>query len=138
MIAHRFHHGKGMVEAAFGKIVEEQPAHPARFVAVLEEEVVIAPSLEARMQSLPKRCQGLPTSGVKMHRVILETVVGGQIHAAPKPPHRLLSRLFGDEQANVHVYRGRIGIARVQDQRQSHRFPSSAGQLRPVGRSRGW
>src|SRR5690606_3612611 len=40
MIADAAHQGEGIVEAASAEIVEEQAADTARFVAMLEEEVV--------------------------------------------------------------------------------------------------
>jgi hypothetical protein len=49
-LAHRLGEAEGGVEtglAVGAEVVEEQPAHAARLVAVLEEEVAVAPVLEA-------------------------------------------------------------------------------------------
>jgi hypothetical protein len=75
--------------------------------------------------------QGLAAGGMEMARVVLEAVVGRKVHAAAEPPD-----VAGGKEAHVHVHRGAIRVARVQDQRHAHRFERASGELRPRGARR--
>ena len=48
-LADAAHEREAGVEAELGQVVEEDAADAARLVAVLEEEVLVAPALEARV-----------------------------------------------------------------------------------------
>ena len=48
-------------------------------------EVVVARRLEARVQ--PRKAgEGVAIRAMEMHAVLLERIVGGEIHAAAEPP----------------------------------------------------
>ena len=64
--------------------------------------------------------------------VLQEGVIGGEIGAAAKPPHRT-----GFEIAVVEVNRGDVGVAGVQHHRRSHRIPGMARRFRPLVENRG-
>ena len=70
--------------------------------------------------------------------VVLEAVVRRQIEAAAEPPHRVLARLFGNEESHIGMGCGHIGVARMNHQRNAHRTKSATGQLgaRRTGRWR--
>jgi hypothetical protein len=70
---------------------------------------------------------------MEMARIVLEGVIGRQVHAAAEPPHGFFAFLFGDEEAHVHVRGRAIRVARMQYQRDAHGFPAAAGELGPVG-----
>src|SRR3954465_9752594 len=79
MVADRLHQ---IERAILGEIVEEDAADAARLVAVLEVKILVAPLLEARIVA----ADGFPARRVEMAGVILEAVVGREVHAAAEPP----------------------------------------------------
>ncbi|MNT79222.1 hypothetical protein D3C72_2185350 [compost metagenome] len=83
---------------------------------MLQEEIFVAPLLEARIKPAVIRRQRLLAGAVEMAAVVGIAIVRGQVHAAPKPPHRLGIRLHRQEAAHVHMDRGHIGVARVEHQ----------------------
>jgi hypothetical protein len=74
---------------------------------------------------------------VEMAHVLLEGVVGRQVHAAAEPPHRILAFGQRDEAAHVQVHGGAIRIARMQYQRHAHGLEAAAGQLGAMRSRRG-
>src|SRR3546814_944398 len=69
------------------QVVEEQPADAARLVAVLEEEVLVAPALVRLVaflatERLAQRARG----AVPVQHVIVERIERGQVEAAAEPP----------------------------------------------------
>src|SRR5690606_5472626 len=58
------------LEARLVQVVEEDAADAARLVAVLQEEVVVAPLLEARVPVLAEGGQRLPAHAVEAHDVL--------------------------------------------------------------------
>src|SRR6185369_10305398 len=118
MIADRLHEVERTI---LGEIVEEDAADAARLVAVLQVEIFVAPFLEPRVVA---PCRFL-ADGVEMPRILLEAVVRREVHAAAEP-RGVTSR----EVADVQMDRGAVMIARMQDERNAHRFPRTAGELR--------
>jgi len=137
-VAHAFRHAESVVEAAFGEIVEEHAADAARFVAVPEKEVAVAPFLETRVQAATERVERGLAGGVEMPCVVFESVIRRQVHAAAEPPYRGFAVLQCNEAAHVHVHRRHVRIARMQHQRYAHRFPLPAGEFGAVGTRRRW
>src|SRR3546814_19390422 len=66
-IADRTHEGETGVEIPLVQVVEEQPADPARLMAVLDVEIAIAPFLVARIDIRTKRRAGVPRDPVPVH-----------------------------------------------------------------------
>jgi hypothetical protein len=96
---------------------------------VLQEEILVAPGLEARVLVGAERRQRIAAGAMEMHRVLFEAVVGRQVHAAAEPAHGLAARRQRGQHAHVHVHGGHIGVARVEHQRHAHRLEGGAGQL---------
>src|SRR6202163_1147922 len=70
---------------------------------------------------------------MKMSRVLLEAVIGREIHAAAEPPDRLrfgLARERGEE-SQVHVDSWYMRIPRMQHRRHAHDLERAPGKLRP-------
>ena len=88
-VAHGAQHREALLEAEFREIVEEDAADAARLVAVLQEKIVVAPALEARMQVGAEGRQRVATRLVEMPRILLDTVIRRQVHAAAEPHHWL-------------------------------------------------
>ena len=85
--------------------------------------------------SAPKGASACLQVRMEMPRVLLEAVVGRQVHAAAEPPDGVAPGR--DEEAHVHVHRRAVGIARMQHQRHAHRLAGAAGELRARGGGRG-
>ena len=128
------------VEIRSRQVVEEYPPDPARLVAVLEEEVAVAPCLVLGIAIRAERCQCIAAGTMEVHGIRLEAVIGREIHATAEPPDRLahgvIRQRVGDEEADVHVHRGHERVARMQHQRHAHRFEAAPGQFRPAGAGR--
>ncbi len=117
MVADAAHERETVFEAPFVEIVEEQAADAARFVAVLEVEVVVAPFFETRIDIVAEgRRSGLARCLVPVHHVFLVAVVGRQVEAAAEPPDRVLTGFFGNEKAHIGVRRGHVRVAGMDDQ----------------------
>src|SRR5512146_37523 len=106
-----------MIEVAFGEIVEEDSADAARLAAVLEEEVLVAPLLEASVMLCAERLERALAGGVETARVRFEAVIGREVHAAAEPPYRRLAFARGTNEPHVHVHREAVRIAWTQDRR---------------------
>ena len=131
-IAHALHHGKTLFAAEFGKIVKKDTADAALFVAVLEAEIVVAPSFKARIQMRTKRRQRVTAGLVEMHCVFFKAVIRGQVHATAKPGDGFAVGRFGRQHAHIHVDRRRIRVAWMKHQRDAHGLKRRTRQLRPV------
>src|SRR5882672_163938 len=136
VIADAAHQSEASIEAAVVQVVEEDPADAARLAAMLEIEVLVAPALEAGIEIRSEGFERAPALRVEVARVLLEAVVGGEVHAAAEPPHRIASRLGRDEKAHVHVHGRHEGVARVQHQRHAHCLEAAAREVR-ARRARG-
>ncbi len=68
------------------KVVEEDAADAAHLVAMLEEEVAVAPGLELRMQRVAERRERVATGAMEVDRVVVVAVRRRQVHAAAEPP----------------------------------------------------
>jgi hypothetical protein len=128
-VADRAHQREARVEAALGEVVEEDAADAARLVAVLEEEVLVAPALEARIQVGAERRERVAVDGVEVARVLLEAVVRRQVHAAAEPDDRRGVLRHRREHAHVHVHGRDVRVARMEDERDAHRLERRAGEL---------
>jgi hypothetical protein len=87
-VADGAHQGEAGVEAALGEVVEEDAADAARLVAVLEEEVLVAPALEARVLVGAEGRERVAVDDVEVARVRLEAVVraSGPCRRRTRPP----------------------------------------------------
>src|SRR5439155_13298920 len=86
------------IETALVQIIEENPADAARLAAVLEIEVLVAPAFETGIVVGAESLERPPARGMKVARVLLESVVRRHVHAAAEPPDRLVLRLGRDEE----------------------------------------
>src|SRR5687768_2279390 len=96
MIAHRFRQVEG---GLFREVIEEDAADPPRLAAMAQLEVFVAPLLEARVVACAEWRQSLSTNAMEMARIVLEAVVGREVHAAAEPPG-----VAGGKEAHVHVH----------------------------------
>ncbi len=113
VLAHGLRHRKAALHTQVSKVVEEDAAHAARLITMLEKEVFVAPGFEARIKPSAEGLQRIAAALVEVARVFLPSVVRRQIHAAAEPGHRLAALGRGAQHAHVHVNRGHVGIARV-------------------------
>ena len=104
------------------EVVEEEPADAAGLAAVRDEEVLVAPRLEAWVQRgavcvarrLERRVEVLRVIGVEVRR--------GEVRAAAEPPRQHFARLGGVrhlEVAIVDVNGRRVRVAWVDDEREA-------------------
>ncbi|MES1942613.1 ferric pseudobactins receptor protein RF5-like protein [Salinisphaera sp. PC39] len=117
------------LEAPFVEVVEEQAADAALLAAVREVEVVVAPALEARIDVLAVDGAEIADAAMPVARVRLEAVVGRQVEAAAEPPDRGLARFLRDEEADIAVGGGDVGIARMDHHRDAGREEIASRQL---------
>ena len=108
-------------EVRLRQIVEEYAADAARFLAVFQIKILVAPFFITGVGVIAEGTQRVTTDAVKMHRVAFEAVVRREVHAAAEPPHgfRVLPLLRGRlrrEEAHVHVRGRHVGIARMQNE----------------------
>src|SRR5262249_44335288 len=90
------------------QVIEKDPAHASCFVAVFDEEVFVAPLLEAGVIIGVVFVACLFEYAMEMARVFTKRVIGGQIGAPAEP-----SRVAFFEIAEVRMNRRRVGVARV-------------------------
>ena len=84
--------GEAALEAPLVQIVEEQPADAARLVAMLEEEIAVAPLLVARVHVVAERRARLLRGAMPVQDVFVERIERREIEAAAEPPRdRVLS-----------------------------------------------
>lgn len=111
-----------LVFFVFVEVVEEDAAHAAGLVAVLDVEVVVAPFFEARVVGAVVLVAGVFDGAVEVDGVFVEEVAGRQVGAAAEPPRIALvivSRIDGFEVAVVKVDGGCHGVVRVEDHAQA-------------------
>ena len=139
MITHAARQRKGGGKVRRVQVVEENPANAACLVAMLQEEVFIAPGLHGRIMFGAEGLQCIEAGLVKMPGIFHLAVVGREVHAATEPPHVLFVGRggHGAEEAHVHVHRGHVGVARMQHQRHPGGAGLAAGQFLAVGGGRG-
>ncbi|OIQ88261.1 hypothetical protein GALL_298380 [mine drainage metagenome] len=99
---------------------------------MFQEEIFVAPTLEARVVGFVDRVERALAGGVEVHRVVDPAVVGGQIHAAAEPGQRRPVGRLRDEHAHVHVHRRYVRVARMQHQRHAHGLERRSGQFGTV------
>ena len=110
--------GKGEVGIPVARImvVVKDPAGAARFVAVRQEEVLVAPGLVALVIDAGAVVAGSLHGGVEIDGVDIGLDPAaikhrGEVCAAAEP------LLAGDDHARVHVHGRHVRVARVHDQR---------------------
>ena len=109
---------------------------------MLDVEILVAPALEAGIDLGAEGRAGLGGRAVPVARVLLEAVIGGEIESAAEPEDGLrpimIHMVFrlGQEEPDIGVGGGDIGVLRVDHERHAQCPESSAGQLRSVGGGR--
>ena len=75
---------------------------------------------------------------VKVNRIFLKGVVGGEVHATAKPPDVLLTLAhgLGHQDPHICVNSGHIGVTRMKDQGHTNRFKTPPREFGAIGRSR--
>ena len=119
-------------------VVEEESSDAAAFVPVGEMEVGVTGCLALRVQALAEGRAGGLCDPVPVEGVFVEAVVGGEVEAAAEPPDGLYPRFAREEEAEVRVRGGGVGVAGMDDQRRGNRLVVAAGEFGPtLGRCRG-
>src|SRR4029077_3654635 len=129
VIADAGHEPEREVEIVVRQIVEKNSTDAARLLTMFEIEILVAPLLEAWMIVWPEWNQGFLAGAVKVDRILFEAIIRREVHSTPEPPYRLGARLFGHEEAHVHMHRGDIWIPRVEDERHPHRLETASGEF---------
>src|SRR5581483_9436678 len=135
-LAHVAREREARLEIRRVEIVEEYPADAARLVAVAYEKVLVAPPLVFCVGARPVGLHRIATRPMKVPHVLEIGIVRRQVHAAAEPPHRRLTGLLRREEADVHVHRRDVRIARMQDERDAERLVCAAGEARARRRGR--
>src|SRR5687768_1487836 len=94
------------------QVVEEDAADAAGLVAVAQVEVFVAPALVLRIQIRPEGRQRLAARGMEVPGVLLEAVVGREVHAAAEPPHWIFP--LGGKKPDIEMDRRAVRIAWVE------------------------
>src|SRR3546814_6915550 len=109
---------KTRIKTTVAQFIKKQPADAARFIAMLEKKICVAPAFVRQITRLAAEwlaqiaCHPMP-----MAHILVERVKRGEVEAATKPPHRIALCRLRLEITHVHV-RGRpVGIARMAYQR---------------------
>src|SRR3546814_11589977 len=71
-----------------------------------------------------------------MLRIVFKSVVRRQVEAAAEPPDWQCVRRFSDEETHVRMHGRHVRIARMKDQRHSHRAKAAPGEFRTILRRR--
>src|SRR5690606_9547953 len=111
------------------QIVEKQPADTARFLAMLQIKILIAPGFELPVDIRAERIARLLRHTMPVLAILVETIVWGEVIAAAKPPDRRFARLFRQKETYIGMGRGHVGIAGMNDQRDSQGLPAASCQL---------
>src|SRR5690606_2915171 len=85
VIAHAAQVREAAFEAPLVQIVEEESADAAGFVAMLEEEIAIAPILVPRIRVIAERCARVASGAMPVQHVFFERVVRGEVETAAEP-----------------------------------------------------
>ena len=93
--------GEAALEAPLVEIVEEQPADAARLVAMLEEEISVAPFLVLRIHVVAERRARLLRGAVPVQHVFVERIVGREIEAAAEPPRDRVAALVAQKKRTL-------------------------------------
>ena len=131
------HDREAGLETRLVQVVEEHAADAPGLVAVLQEEVVVAPALEPRVEVVAERLQGLAAGPVEMDGILLDTrsTASGP---CPPPNHQTAaapSAVAGATKNRTFMCTvGTMRIARVQDQRHAHGGRRASRQFRAAGR----
>src|SRR3546814_2805885 len=82
------------------QVVEEQPAHATRFVAVLQEEIFVAPALVRGVAVVAERRAQVARGAVPVQYVLVDRIEGREVEAAAEPPGHRLPVAYGAEVAH--------------------------------------
>src|SRR5262249_48959672 len=85
VIADAAHVREAALETPCVEIIEEQSAHAARFVPVLQEEVPVAPVLVLGIHGRAERSAGALRRAMPVQYILVERVVRREIEAAAEP-----------------------------------------------------
>src|ERR1035437_5739318 len=107
MIADALGHCEALLESEFVEIVEKNSAQAARLLAVFQVKIIVAPLLEARMQSRAEWHQRGAAGSMKMTRIFFKSIIRSQVHAAAEPPDRFVAICDRVEKPYVQVRRRR-------------------------------
>src|SRR5690606_11820542 len=88
-VSQGLHQGKAGVEVARVEVVEEQAAHAAGLLSMLEVEVLVTVLFHTRIDFITEGFAGVPGCLVPVSAIFLEAVIGRQVAATAEPPHRL-------------------------------------------------
>ena len=126
-----------MVEVRGVQIVVEQAADAACFVAMLNEEVIVAPLLVFRVDLVAERHTQIGRGAVPVHGILFEAVERRRIKSRRRTTTPALRPVFGDEETHVGVAGGHVRAERMDNQRDAHRTEAAPGQFRTVRGGRG-
>ena len=84
------------------------------------------------MQIAAKRIKRILRRLVKVFAVLVNTIVGGEIKAAAKPPYRILIWRLRNKTAHIHMGGGRFWIARMKHQGDTHGLKTPTCHLRTI------
>lgn len=114
------------------QIVEKQPAHATRLVAMAQEKVFVAPTLVRCIALFAEWLAQRLCNAVPVLHILIEGIERSQVEAAAKPGGHHLAIALGAEVAHVHV-RGRdVRIVRMKHQRDAACTPGCTGKLGAV------
>ena len=102
-VTHGLHEGEALRKTPFIQVIVKQAADTAWFLAMLQEEIVIAVLLEFRIHIVDERCACGFRRVVPVAAIFIKTIIRCQIVTAAKPPHRFDARFFRNEEADVRV-----------------------------------
>ena len=118
------------LEAGLVPVVEEEAADAARLVAVLDGRNTRSHQFLQRVYSVrAERLARGPGRAMPVQRVLVARVIRRQVETAAEPPHRLIVRRVRDDEAHVGVRGRHVRIARMYDERHTHGFEGSPGEL---------
>ena len=121
-IGHALQHLKTALHAQFVEIIKENSAYAALLLPVFQAEILVAPKLKARVLVFAVRRQSVLADLVKMHSVFFKGVIRREVHATAEPANQLTGGGRGGNHAHVHVNRRHIGVKRMENQGNAHRF----------------
>ena len=102
-------------------VVVEKTADAARFAAMRQVEVAVAPGFVARVEIGTEGDAGIMGGAVPGAAVVIKRVIRGEVDAATEPPGADALAVVCGEKADVGMAGRDVGVARVDDQRQAVR-----------------
>lgn len=99
---------------------------------MLKEKIIVTGLFETLMQLSSEWRDGVSGRAVPVDGVGHVAKVRSEIEAPAKPPNGRGVFVLGEEEANVGVARRHVGIAWMNHERNSERFPDAAGEFGTV------